>query len=270
MSGRDDSVVRTICNNRLFTALPTKLQAIMCQPSIGYTVVNNTSNPNESSYTLANSAALGKDYVFQYSAANLINNNSSKYATLEDTYSHPFSWYNSANVAAYTYSSSAGKWQLNELDSNATNYLNIRATFKALRWGTTNKLRVFREYIDSIPANTTIAATINKEETFPIQSGDIYITTGNKAYIYVLNSEIQTLGIQIMPTTGDNAKFATNNVDTQYRGGWIPVDGYWTRSAIAANNGGNFAYTTGYGEPNITTINSAPSDGFRLMYTIAI
>jgi hypothetical protein len=140
---------------------------------------------------------LGKDYVFQYSVANLIDNSSSKYATLEDTYSHPFSWYNSANVAAYTYSSSIndGSWQSNSLDTNATDYLNIRATFKAIRWGTTNKLRVFREYIDTIPNNTTIAATINKGDTFPIQSGDIYITSKGKTYIYVFNSEIQELGI---------------------------------------------------------------------------
>ena len=95
--------------------------------------------------------------------ANLINDSSSKYASLEDTYSHPFSWYNSANVAAYTYSANTSKWEINTIDSNATDYLNIRAAFKAIRWGTNNKLRVFREYVDRIPSNTTIAATKKKK-----------------------------------------------------------------------------------------------------------
>lgn len=266
-SGRDDSVIRTICNNRIFAALPTKLQAIMCQPNVAYTVVNNTSNSQETSYELAGTAVLGKDYVFQYSVANLINNSNSKYATLEDQYSHPFSWYNSANVVAYTYSASGTRWLVNNADSNATQYLNIRAPFKAIPWGTTNKLRVFREYVDRIPNDMTIVGTINDSDgAFPIRSGDIYITTNDKAYIYVTNSEIQTLGIQIMPTTGENAKFAT---PSEYRGGWIPIEGYWTRSAIAAN-GANFAYATQYGEPNITTVTNSSTEGFRLMYTIAI
>jgi hypothetical protein len=37
-SGKDNSIARTICNSRVFSGLPIELQAIMCQPSINYTV----------------------------------------------------------------------------------------------------------------------------------------------------------------------------------------------------------------------------------------
>ena len=266
-SGRDNSIARTICNNRIFEALPTQLQAIMCQPSIAYTVVTYTSNnQGVQSYDISQTAAIGKDYVFQYSVANLINDSSSAYATREDTYSHPFAWFNNANVEAYTYS--IDRWVINNTDTTAANYLNIRFPFKAINWGTTNKLRVFRELSQAIPNGSTIAETI--ASTGEIKSGDIYIDTNNKTYIYVLNNEMQTYGIQIMPTTGDYAKFSTNNVGAQYRGGWIPADDYWTRSAIKASNGANFAYSETYGTPNVSTINSANSLGLSLMYTIAI
>ena len=269
-SGRDDSIARTICNNRVFMGLPTQLQAIMCQPSIAYTVVNYfTDQQGISKYAFNQSGAPGKDYVFQYSAANLINDSSSIYATIEDIYSHPFTWFNSANVAPYTYSSSSSKWEVNSNDTAAATYLNIRFPFKAVTWGNVNKMRVFRELVSAVPNTTTIAYTIFNS-TGLIKSGDIYIDTNNKTYVYVLNSEIQSLGIQIMPTTGDNAKFATNTLQAQYRGGWVLADGYWTRSAIAGSNGVNFAYSEQYGTPNTTTVNSAPSTGFSLMYTIAI
>jgi hypothetical protein len=71
--------------------------------------------------------------------------------------------------------------------------MNIRSPFKALTWSGSNKMRVFREYSTQIPSNVQIASSI--ASTGEIRSGDIYIDTHNQAYIYVLNSEIQALGI---------------------------------------------------------------------------
>ena len=264
-SARDYSVARTLCNKRVFAGLPTNIQAIMCQPNISYTQVNYAADQNSGniSYTLnENNSLIGKDYVFQYSAGNLTNKVST-YIQREDG---NFPWLNN-NVVAYTYSSSSG-WTQNSNDSNSY-YMNIRTPFKALTWSGSNKMRVFREYNTQIPSNVQIASSI--ANTGEIRSGDIYIDTYNQAYIYVLNSEIQALGIQIMPTTGDYAKFNTSNLsNTSLRGGWVRAEDYWTRSVIAGSNAENFAYVNEYGEVETTTTNSANSAGLNVMYTFAI
>jgi len=131
-------------------------------------------------------------------------------------------------------------------------------------------MRVFRELTSALPSNTTIGATIANSTDGHVKSGDVYIDINNNTYVYVLQSEIQALGIQIMPNTGDYAKFGNTGVSTSDRGGWVAADGYWTRSVIATTQGVNFAYGTQYGTPNIETVNSASSLGYGLMYSIAI
>ena len=273
-SGRDNSIARTICNNRIFAALPTKLQAIMCQPSIRYTVINydDPTGQQGPSYRTNNTAALGKDYVFQYSLANLTT--TYNFDREEAVERRPFPWSDDAgaNVSVYSYSTGNARW---ELDTNSdAKFLNIRCPFKPISWGVVNKLRVFRDTSEArLPTSSNVATSI--AATGSIKSGDIYIAYENNttnAYIYVTTSEIQALGIQTVPVTGDKARYNTNSLDNSAdrpRGGWVLADAYWTRSAIF-NNGENFAYIQNNGQPEAESTYSAPSTGLNLMYSIAI
>ena len=265
-SARDYSVVRPLCNKRIFSGLPTNIQAIMCQPNVRYTqvVYSFDSNSGNASYQLnENNSLLGKDYVFQYSAGNLTN----KVATYISREDGNFPWLKEP-ISTYSYNSSSG-WTYNSDDTNPY-YMNIRSPFKALNWSGANKTRIFREFETRVPSNLQIAYSI-MTSTGEIRSGDIYIDTSNQTYIYVLTSEIQALGIQIMPTTGDYAKFNTSNLsDSSLRGGWVRAEDYWTRSAIAGSNAENFAFVNEHGDVETSATNSASTTGLNVMYTFAI
>ena len=109
-----------------------------------------------------------RDYVYAYSAANVLDDNSTY--EREDTLLSPFKWKNADVIAAYNYSVTSNSWT--EATSITSNYLNIRFPYKPISWGRINKMRVYLvDSLSSIP--NSVALSIGREN---LRSGDILIT----------------------------------------------------------------------------------------------
>ena len=265
--GWRDSDMRKLYNNRLFAALPLDLQAIIMKPELSNK--NVTYSPGDdygygATYNLDSISTTTRDYVYAYSAANVID--SSTYAD-EDILMNPFSWKIPNNIKVYNYSS--GSWE--EAQNPNSNYLNIRFPYKAINWSLTKPLRIY--VVSQLSQFDDTAAEAIGSTT--IRSGDILIAQ-NKAYIYVSNYEIQKYGLF---TESDNAKLVgipdeqatqieSNNAGN---GGWILSDSYWTRSLVCSTSKAIFADVSVVGEPNISTTPSGNSTiANRLNFIIAI
>ena len=229
--GWRDETLRTIYNNRIFNALPIKLQAVATKPSVSsLTIVYDAGDGQQgmnAGYRIGPMFNT-RDYVYAYSAANVLDDNSSY--EREDTLLSPFKWKNTNVIVAYNYSVTSNNWS--ETTNITSNYLNMRFPYKPISWGQVNKMRVYLvDSLSNIP--NSVALSIGRNN---LRSGDILIT-GQEAYIYVSNAEINRYGLY---PENNNTKLVgipdeqATQIDSTNAGsgGWLKATSYWTRSLV--------------------------------------
>lgn len=264
-----DTNLRLVCNNRIFNALPVELQAALMRPAVGTFDVIHSEGDGQgygSGYQVRTTLYDTRDYVYAYSAANILDDNS--FYELEDPVLSPFKWKNTSVIAVYDYSTTNNNW--NAASSISSNYLNIRFPYKPITWGLTNKLRIYRvSQLSNISANT-VALSIGREN---IRSGDILIAQ-DQAYIYISNKEINRYGLY--PET-DNQKLIgipdsqATQIDSSNlgSGGWIRAERYCTRSLIASSSRAQLVDVSVAGLPNTSTVSSGTQE-YKLNFIITL
>ena len=251
-----DTGLRKIYNNRIFNAFPLELQSVLMKPNVGqYPVIHNDGDGQGygQSYTFENQITNTRDYVYAYSAANVLDDNSMY--DREDQLLSPFGWKSASKVAIYNYSTSSG-WGITGSNSN---YLNIRFPYKPIAWGENdNRMRVYA--IDQLAnISGSVAASIGASK---LRSGDILLTNG-QAYIYISNKEINRYGLyperNNSKLTGlpDNQVASMNGYSSNTgSGGWIKGVAYWTRSLVTSTNRASLVDVSATGIADISSTDS--------------
>lgn len=268
VTGWATSEARKVCNNILFQGLPTKLQAILCKPSIKtYDMVVSSDN-DMNVYKLSSIPTITRDYLYLSSAINLGKGNVSAYINEEDeANARPYGWLAStSSIQVYDYNptaTSSSHWSTATATSNDYGffyYKLLRFPNKSFTWSTDNKLRVFRESGATLSASTTIYSEINTIDG-GIKENDIYINSAGIAYIYVSDTAVTSEGVQYEPKTGI---FYTEN------GGWLKASEYWTRSMGYGNNKNNYIYVRSNGPLETNATSSASANGLAINYSLSI
>ena len=264
-----DMTLRTIYNNRIFNALPFELQAVLMKPGVNsYQAIYETGADGQGysdTYKLAGQAYKTRDYVYAYSAANVLDDES-RYEN-EDELLSPFTWKSPTKVEVYNYSTTNG-WQ--PIQNENSNYLNIRFPYKPISWGESNKMHVYViDQLDTISGS--VAASIGASK---LRSGDIFISN-HQAYIYISNKEINRYGLYIVTdnkfvglSDNDVANIKTYSTNLGL-GGWIKSTAYWTRSLITGTTRVNIASVSTEGIPDVSnTSNSVVARNFNFIIAL--
>ena len=238
------SSLRTFYNNRIFKALPTRLQAILCRASVAYKNAQFSTGVAGNTYNLDTIVSSTRDYVY---APSIINIQSSDDYINEDSLAEkrPYRWLSTnSDVEVYKYSTTtSNNWQ--EVNGNAQ-YKNLRFPYVAINWSQSNPLRIFDVTEASV---TNFYNEINKIDGY-IKVGDICLAQDGYAYIYVNTERITQEGAQAMPNDG---LFATPNGN----GGWIRAKGSCLRSiSVSGGFRTRFGYITTMGIVNMSVTNS--------------
>lgn len=249
VEGWNTSTAKTICDARLLSGLPIRLQAILGHPNIGYkNYIASSDDHGAVTYVLDRSTSSTDAYVYVSSVSSL-RYNMDQYtseSTLERTGSGlavssditPYAWIgDTSSMSVYVYDSSVeGNWRTGEKN---TTYYNIRFKNKPYNWSASNNLRVF-----FVPANTLVNTSLyNAIGSANIQSNDIVIIENDSAYLYITPSEYNTYGIFTEAQGSTNSLFNTNN-----QGGWLQASAYITRSVAYGTMNCNFIYVNKRGE----------------------
>ena len=256
------SNLKSICDNRIFDGLPTRLQSILSPTRVGYRNYVTTINTNDFgeqiiSYSLSeldsaqgyvylpSISSLTKSSVDQYKIESLLERNHIATGSNLNQEITPYTWHNdSASMLVYDYDiNTTGYWKLQ--DGINSNYYNLRFTNKPISWSTSSKLRIYRISRNSIQNNTTLFNLLASQN---IHSGDIVVLTNDAAYMYV-SSEDLAEGLNTEPQ--ENI-FNTQDSGGSFRGSWIRSQSYATRSASASSSTyNNFIYINALGSPII-------------------
>lgn len=253
-AGWDNSLAKTICDNRIFNGLPIKLQSILSNIRVGhknYTISIN--QYNEYSYSLSElNTSIG--YVYLPSISSLDNSRTSSY-DVESIYERngattgsslatditPYGWYGDAgSIEVYDYQSTAStKWVLSDMSND---YYNLRFVNKPISWSPSSKMHVYRINRSSITGNSTLRSLISD-----LNMGDIAILNGEGAYMYVSGEDLSQ-GLSAMP----QSDIFNTTIGSTTEGGWIASQSYTTRSVSASSGSyNNFIYINTLGSTEI-------------------
>lgn len=265
-NGWGESHYRTICNDRLFNALPVELQSVIGKPRVKYLNIVSTSDGSGGfTYSLGNQSSI-PCYIYMPSAYNMDESASAYNNEYDVNYeTAPLSWISNDNVQVYNYGTN-NTWTLDTTDNSR--FMNLRFPMKPINSIT----RVFREVNNSFSnGNTytilTATAGLSQAQGGPIKEGDVFIDISGNVYIYITNSDARDLGMKTKPESGI---FATNG-----QGGWLEARGYWLRSLMVpdqwtGNRRSAYVVKTG----TVYTVynqNTAPdSNGLGINYSITI
>jgi len=259
VAGWENSISKTICDNKIYNGLPVYLQAILSNIQIGYynyTTVYDTNIESVANQLSSLKNSIGYVYVPSISsldgAKSGTGTGNNNYG-LESIYERngrtngnlitditPYGWLgDNASMIIYDYSfGEENPWI--ESDSINSNYYNLRFPNKPILWSVESPIHIYRISRSAV-GNTNLRRIIPN-----LQVGDIVVLTNEAAYMYVSTADIQS-GIQTEPQGSVNSLFNTtlNNVS---EGGWVRSQAYITRSVTAASGSyNNFIYINALG-----------------------
>ena len=219
----DNSVARTIANDRLYLGLPIKLQAILCKSAVQSIEMYKQENMQ---YAFNSNPISTRDYIYLPSYSNISTdegNGADIYNLEENVALKPFDQVTTANVEVYTYDAVHSNW-VSSTPKNYYQYLNIRFAIKPIQYSNydsgSEKLRIFVEdQYNRI--QTSISTAIST-----LRPGDIFIDSDGQAYMYVTSTDQDNLGL----CTSSIGRLIDQN------GGWIPSYSYWLRSVDHGSN----------------------------------
>lgn len=271
---------RALSNNRVLLGLPTTLQSILHKPPVkSYSVVTSEDQFGSISMIKNNYVDSTNDYIYfpSYSSYDVTNNTYATYYeetspifSFENGNNLYYSWLQDSNVTLYkTSGTNASQWIRPEGEPRFY-YLNMRFPFKAIG----RMITVFKEDISSrIPYQTTTIyqAITGTNEALTLKSGDIFVDSGNAAYMFITSEDMIALNANIEPGREFEAKSGSNTI-----GGWIKAKEYWLRSVfIPADSMGwggsqtNFLSVNTVGQTELGSLQSN-SDPRSLIYSFSI
>ena len=266
--GWKDSLIETLCENRIFSGLPIELQSIINSTSLGYKNYRSESMIVDEYGTVSQITQLDTllsttNYIYCPSVSSLSNENRFNTYKEESIYERnghsesganinltPFVWIASAENLMEVYQRNGNSWIATDVNQS---YLNLRFPYIPITFSVNNKLRIFI-LTSSDVQNTNFKNLINN-----IHTGDI-VFYSNKAYMYVSGNDINYYGIYTLPVTTETYYLNTNN-----NGGWIQSLTYPTRSVSSVQASSNYIFISYKGQiispedsntqPNILNLN---------------
>lgn len=278
------SIVRDICNTRIFNGLPIMLQSVLFKETVRFLPTITTAGSYGSIYTLDNSYLTSQDYIYIPTIANMASMGEKPYI---DWYKEDpdigntcniYSWINASNMIVYN-NYNQGRWNV-ETNSDNIVYANLRFPYIPLD---ISHVRIFRgntTAFDSGSSVTHIAEAIaysntgltlpNESGTFSLRVGDIFIPYNNDtAYIYLTEDIIEKYGIQHVSNTNDSDTFyVPTDINAVGGGAWVEASEYWTRSMIGGQQSTNYSYLTKFGAGYTSSPNTR--NGINLVYSFSI
>lgn len=248
--GWDPSTVREFYNNRLYYALPIKLQSIITPATIPHIKAIYENNQ----FVISTQSTTTTDYVFAPSWVET-GAEGTDLTTHSAEAAGAFAWFNSNQMYIRTYTE--GDLSTSQVTFNA-DYTNLRFPYS---YNPVNSsVTIYYNY----PSTGTSFYTWINAKGITLKTGDILVpSNGTVAYMYVDATEIN----KGAPYATNTDSYLSNTV-----GGWIPSTKWWTRSvpqAMAPNaNYSKFIYMNQLGQAKTGGSNSRYNVG--LVYSIAL
>lgn len=221
LNSSNNSIYKTIANNRFFLGLPIKLQSVVSE-TLSNAAVIELEYGMSSSYKFQTGQST-KDYVFLPSYIE-VGGTDTNYRTEAFT-SMP--WYNSANIRIVAYSGNNFDFN-NTTSNNASKYMNIRAFMVPINISNNT---IYTNYTGTTPVYSKI-----NNGTNTIKRGDIFVytvesqsgTITTNTYVYADANDVHN-GAPVVSATQGSVLYCPI-------GGWVKSKAWWTRSAAATDS----------------------------------